>query len=114
MYIWYFAINYVKQCILFNFNKIKNTNIVLIGNGGHSLRYANSVIIDPREKDPDRRYKMAYFDFAQDGKNEHPGLCVAFSPDGIHWTKHPRAPLLKSSYGNYGETVPFDSELDQP
>ncbi len=99
---------------LSNFNKIKNTNIVLIGNGGHSLRYANSVIIDPREKDPDRRYKMAYFDFAQDGKNEHPGLCVAFSPDGIHWTKHPRAPLLKSSYGNYGETVPFDSKLDRP
>ena len=57
--------------------------------------YANSVIIDPREKDPDRRYKMAYSDFAQDGKNEHPGLCVAFSPDGIHWTKHPQAPLHK-------------------
>ena len=30
---------------LFNFNKIKNTNIVLIGNGGHSLRYANSFVL---------------------------------------------------------------------
>ena len=105
------GIHFIKPDLnLFNFNKIKDANIVLVGNDGHSLRYANSVIIDPKDKDPDRRYKMAYFDFAQDGKTEYPGLCVAFFPGGIHWTKHSRAPLLKSSCGNYGQTVPFESD----
>jgi len=109
------GIHFIKPNLnLFNFNKIKDTNIVLVGNGGHSLRYANSVIIDSKEKDPNRRYKMAYFDFAQDKKNEYPGLCVAFSADGIRWEKYSRAPLLKSSYGSYGQAVPFDSDLDQP
>ena len=40
-------------------------------------------------------YKMGYFDFTPDGEGaDRPGLCVAFSPDGIHWAKHPRAPLV--------------------
>jgi hypothetical protein len=58
------------------------------------------VLVDPAEADPARRYRMAYYDWskADDGR-EHPGLHVAFSPDGIHWTKHPHGPLYKTSYG---------------
>jgi hypothetical protein len=75
---------------LFSFNGIKETNIVLLANGGRSDRYGASVVVDPRDPDPSRRYKLAHFDFAKDeAGNESPGLCVAFSPDGIHWTKHP-------------------------
>mgnify|MGYP007000202092 len=31
------------------------TNIVLIGSGGHSLRYCNSVLVDEHDIDPNRR-----------------------------------------------------------
>ena len=91
----------------FSFNDIEHTNIVLVGNGGYSLRYANSVIYDPKEAESQKRYKMAYFDFAKNNGVETPGLCVAVSPDGITWTKHPQAPLLKVSYGDYGTPVPL-------
>ena len=86
---------------LFPFGDVKKSNIVLAANGGHSYRYANSVLVDSHG------YKMAYFDWAKDddGK-EYPGLCVAFSPDGIRWTKHPKAPLSRISYIDYETPVP--------
>ena len=88
------------------------SNIVLTGNGGYSLRYGNSVLVDPAPADPARRYKMAYFDFSGDGQNENPGLCTAFSPDGVHWTKHPVAPLSFMAYGRggFGPPVPFTDD----
>lgn len=92
----------------------KRTNIVLVGRGGHSLRYCCSVVVDPRDSDPSRRYKMVYFDFGIDGGKEYPGLHVAFSPDGIHWTKHTKTPLLRSSYGTAGQAVPFGDEKGRP
>lgn len=95
---------------LFPFNAIKDTNIVLIANGGYSDRYGVSVVYDPQDKNPRRRYKMAYSDFSKDGGKEYPGLSVAFSPDGIRWTKYPKAPLHRTSYGNYESPVPFTDE----
>ena len=95
---------------LFPFNDVRDTNIVLIANGGYSDRYANAVVFDPLDKDPARRYKMAYTDFAVDGGKEYPGLNVAFSPDGIHWTKHPKAPVHRTSYGHFESPVPFTDE----
>ena len=95
---------------LFPFNGIQDTNIVLVANGGYSDRYGNSVVFDPRDKDANRRYKMAYTDFAVDGGKEYPGLNVAFSPDGIHWTKYPKAPLHRTSYGHYESPVPYTDE----
>jgi hypothetical protein len=50
---------------------------------------------------------MAYWDFARTSEGEFPGLCVAFSPDGIHWTKHAEAPLLKGGYTERGVPVAF-------
>lgn len=96
---------------LFDYGEHKDTNIVMVGNGGHSLRYGNSVIVDPREPDPERRYKMAYFDFATHGGVERPGLNIAFSPDGIHWTK-PDIPMPRSpiSYGRLEDPEPFKGE----
>ena len=84
---------------LYDFNGDPDTNIVLVGNGGRSVNYGASVLIDPRDTDPGRRYKLAYWDFAPTEAGERPGLCVAFSPDGVHWTKHPQAPLLQGAYG---------------
>jgi hypothetical protein len=99
---------------LFDFNGIKETSIVLVANGGTSDRYGASVIVDPRTHDASRRYKMAYFDFTRDSDgHEYPGLNVAFSPDGIHWTKHP-GPLSLTSRGSYGDPVPFQKETNRP
>ncbi|MCX6380959.1 MAG: hypothetical protein NT023_16030 [Armatimonadetes bacterium] len=96
---------------LFPFNAIKETNIVLVANGGHSDRYGVSVVYDAKDNNPNRRYKMAYTDFSVDEGKEYPGLCVAFSPDGIRWTKYPKAPLHKTSYGDYESPVPFTDEI---
>ncbi|MBL7645666.1 MAG: hypothetical protein JNK74_05680 [Candidatus Hydrogenedentes bacterium] len=96
---------------LFNYGDIQQTNIVMVGNGGHSLRYGNAVIVDPRDPDPTRRYKMAYFDFAKDGVVEMPGLHVAFSGDGIHWRKPDvPMPVLPVAYGKLEQKLPFPGE----
>ena len=85
---------------LFDFNGDNANNIVLIGSGVYGDRYCNSVIVDPRDADPARRYKMAYSDWSMDEKNEvWVGMHVAFSPDGVRWTKHPGPPLHRSFYG---------------
>jgi len=52
----------------------------LLNGGQHWMRRPN-VIIDTRDTDPKRRFKMTYVDLI-DGKE---ALVKAFSPDGIHW-----------------------------
>lgn len=96
---------------LFAFNGIKDTNIVLIANGGMSDRYGNAVVVDPRDRDASRRYKMGFTDFVVNNGRERPGLCVAFSPDGIHWTKYPKAPVQGTTYGDYECPVPYTDEV---
>lgn len=92
---------------LFPFNDVAQTNIVLTGNGGYGDRYGNSVLVDPQERDPQRRYKMAYYDWSTSEGREWAGLHVAFSPDGIHWTKHPEGPLYRTAYGGRGMQPPL-------
>jgi hypothetical protein len=98
------------ELALFPYKEHKKTNIVLIGNGGYGDRYGCSVLVDPREPEPARRYKMAYYDWSLKNGREEPGLHVAFSPDGIHWTKHEHGPLLPTLYGGQGLQPPFADE----
>ncbi|MCB1087702.1 MAG: hypothetical protein KDM63_11700, partial [Verrucomicrobiae bacterium] len=56
------------------FEGIEDTNIVLVGNGGYGDRYGNAVVVDPREPDPMKRYKMAYYDWSTQEGREYPGL----------------------------------------
>ncbi len=95
---------------LFDFNGDRNTNIVMIGNGGFSDRYTNSVVVDDRDLDPRRRYKMIFYDWYRRGEREYPGLQAAFSPDGIHWTKQPGGPMLHTLYGGAGQWPPYVQE----
>lgn len=95
---------------LFPFYGERATNIVMIGDGGLGDRYGCSVLIEPGERDPARRYKMAYYDWAtgeraRDGAGTH----FAFSPDGITWTKQGGL-VLKTSYGGKGQPAPFQDE----
>lgn len=95
---------------LYSFKEFARTNIVLLGNGIYGSRYANAVIVDPREVDPQRRYKMAYYDWSLVNGRPAAGLHIAFSPDGIHWKKHPEGPLLLTSYGSRGMQPPLVGE----
>lgn len=105
------GVNFVKpELELFPFKDHAKTNIVLIGNGGYGDRYCNSVLVDARESNPARKYKMAYYDWSMKDGREEAGLHVAFSPDGIHWTKLPDAPLYRTSYGGRGQQPRFTDE----
>ncbi len=72
----------------------KENNIILTNYGYHDL-YAPSVIKDTKDADPSRRYKMIWWDFPLGSEGyQDDGMCVAFSPDGIHWNKYPGNPVL--------------------
>jgi len=102
------GIHWIKpELDLFPFNGEKS-NIVLGTNSGFGDRYGASVLVEPHDPDPSRRYKLAHYDWAVMGDREEPGLHVAFSPDGIHWTRHPGT-LLTTSYGRY-KLPPFSDE----
>lgn len=98
---------------LFAFGPHERTNIVLLGSGGHSFRYCCSVLVDDAAPAP-QRYRMAYFDWSETAQGQMPGLCVAFSPDGIVWSKHSQAPRLPISYGALGAELPLSTDRDQP
>ncbi|MBL9114261.1 MAG: hypothetical protein JNJ83_04590 [Verrucomicrobiaceae bacterium] len=96
---------------LFAFNEEENTNIVLIGSGVYGDRYCNSVIVDPKEPDASKRYKMLYYDWAKSKEGEViAGLHIAFSPDGIRWTKHSKAPLYSTAFGGKKLQPPFSGQ----
>ncbi len=97
---------------LFPYYEVKDTNIVLIGaSNGFGDRYCNSVLVEARETDPSKRYKMVYYDWApDDDRNLGAGTHIAFSPDGIHWTKH-EGMVHKTSYGLKGLSLFFLTKI---
>ncbi len=79
--------------------------------------YDAAVVVDPPGGDPARRYKMAYWSIPElagapadprDPRGANGGMYVAFSPDGIHWTKQP-GPALHGTYGRIAEPVLADA-----
>lgn len=56
---------------------------------------APGIIIDHRETDPRRRFKMLYS--ARPMLKSSLSSCAAYSPDGIHWTQDPQNPLIPYS-----------------
>ena len=90
---------------------VQETNIVLIGaDHGYGDRYANSVVVNPGERDPAKKYKMAFYDWnGGEGAAGVPGLCAAFSPDGIHWTRQGGV-LMGTSFGAKTQPPPFEDE----
>ncbi|MDQ8052191.1 MAG: hypothetical protein REI78_04155 [Pedobacter sp.] len=80
---------------IFDFGGHKNNNICKEGGG--------TVVYDPLDTDPSKRYKLMTFD----GSKERFGYNVFFSPDGLHWTSgHPK-PVLP--YGDVSN-VAYDRE----
>jgi hypothetical protein len=73
-----------------------DTNMLLEPADGH---YGASVLVDPRDPDSSRRYKMAMFRAVEVDGRKVLGPAVAFSPDGIRWTMHPKVPLMLGAFG---------------
>ncbi len=78
-----------------------------------------TVIQDPSESDPSRRYKIAYYKLRDAGigtsrrmsQNHAEGLSIAFSPDGIDWTPYEGNPLIPE-WGSDVEVLTYDP-IDQ-
>lgn len=82
-----------------------------------------SVLHDPADPDPERRWKCVYWDHGSGGwevLNGGPycrpgpddGWHVAFSADGIHWKRYEGNPVLKK-YCDTNQNVVFDSRLQR-
>lgn len=71
-------------------------NVVILGSELPNYRqpHSPSVMFTPWEPDPNRRYKMLYWDISGGGMAKFSGLCAAFSPDGIHWTNYEANPVF--------------------
>lgn len=80
---------------LFDFEGSKDNNIILGSLGFHDL-YSPSVIEDPTAQDPGRRFKMIFWDKTGTDTYKDGGMHVAFSPDGIHWKRYEKNPVLKA------------------
>ena len=78
---------------LVDYRGSKNNNLVL-----SDAAFAN-VIEDRRDPNPDRLYKSLFFE-ARDPAgtpNMGDGVSVAFSPDGVRWTKYEGNPVIARS-----------------
>ncbi|GEP42600.1 hypothetical protein [Brevifollis gellanilyticus] len=102
---------------ILTFKGIPDRNVVLTS----SDHYDASVVVDaPGGADPARRYKMAYWSIPEpegvpvdpkEPRGRNGGMYVAFSPDGIHWTKH-EGPVLLGTYGRITDP-PFSGDTTQ-
>lgn len=66
----------------------KENNVFL---RGYTRLGAPTILKEPRDPDPARRYKMVYLDAKP---HEWDGICVAFSPDGLNWTPYEDNPVI--------------------
>jgi hypothetical protein len=82
---------------LYEYDGSKQNNIVF---GLHSP----SIVLDARDRDPSRRYKMLGYG---NGPGAH-GYCAAISPDGLHWTGLAENPVLK-----HGDTITLACDSTQ-
>jgi hypothetical protein len=105
------GINWEKPSLnIIDFNGNKDNNLVL------HIGYGGSVLFDPFDKDTARRYKCVFWEGVKKSTrtsiaSSPAGLSIAFSPDGIHWTKYKSNPVIKGSYGPYIQPPYEDEEI---
>ena len=75
--------------------------------------YFGSVLYEPHDPDPDRRFKMVFWDIQRSAVwDKVPGLYTAVSADGVHWRQQeaPGTPSVIGGYGNPGVQPPLASK----
>ncbi|MYD93954.1 MAG: hypothetical protein F4Y02_09720 [Chloroflexi bacterium] len=60
------------------------------------------IIHDADDPDPDRRFKLAFTHRTGPSGNRRGGLCVAYSPNGLHWTLCPNNPVGSVAFEHSG------------
>jgi hypothetical protein len=97
-----------------------DTNI-MAWDSPHGTPIAMSIIRDPSDPDPKRRYKMAYLpekfniNVPKRGTVCHShslGLCIAYSADGLNWTQEPANPV-NTIWGSDVLALVYESELER-
>lgn len=82
-----------------------------------------SVLYEPNDADPERRYKAFYWDHGRGplmmyegqeiyGEGPDDGMHVAFSPDGIHWKPYEKNPVMKHG-SDTGQVVLWDPRIER-
>lgn len=77
----------------------KGNNVVMLGSGLPDYRQCISptVFFRSEDTDPAQRYAMVYWDINAGSPIKYVGLCLAYSPDGIHWTNHSENPVFSGA-----------------
>lgn len=97
-----------------------DTHNNLLGVGKYNCE-GISVLHEPHDPDPSRRWKAVYWDHGSGGwdvRNGGPfckagpqdGWHVSFSPDGIHWEKHQGNPVI-AKYCDTNQNVLYDPSI---
>jgi hypothetical protein len=60
--------------------------------------YNPTILYEPDEPDPKRRFKMVYSGYHHKGLSSNAMMCVAYSADGLTWTDHPDNPMVRSTW----------------
>ncbi len=82
-----------------------------------------SVLYEPHDPNPDRRYKAFYWEHGMGplivhkgeeiyGSGPKDGMHVAFSPDGIHWKSYENNPVMKLG-SDTGQVVLYDEAIEK-
>ncbi len=113
------GVHWVKPKLgLFSYDGDKQNNLLGIGRFNCE---GISVLHEPREPDPNRRWKCVYWDHGSGGwevRDGRPfckagpkdGWYVAFSADGIHWKPYEGNPVIHR-YCDTNQNVVYDPEL---
>ena len=70
-----------------------------------------SVLYDPWETEMGDRWKMIYWD--RPGRDDPTGICLAVSPDGLHWRSTSRNPIITAS-NDAASLLCTDPDLPKP
>ena len=115
------GIHWIKPKLnIFPYDGSRENN--LLGIGRYNCE-GISVLYDPRDSDPNKRWKCAYWDHGSGGweirtggpfcmAGSDDGWHVAFSPDGIHWQPFPQNPVIKK-YCDTNQNIVFDKRLNK-
>ena len=104
----------------FEFEGSKANNVVLTGEWWATC---GTVLKEDHDLDPARRYKLLYTDIfgveapeklvAQaKARKLRAGVCIAWSPDGVHWTPHADNPVIEGESDTMN-TVFWDQRLQR-
>ena len=75
------------ECGIFNIGGVDTNQVLASG-------CTPNVIYEPNEPNPEKRYKMLFWDYDMWLTQQTSSGSVAFSADGIHWTQHENNPVL--------------------